>query len=468
MEQDLPGWWLEQLNRTNLPQEHLTVKNEALTVDFVASDSAVPPRTSVVIAGGGIIGTSAALCLAEDGIPTILCEKGRVAGEQSGRNWGWCRKTDRDPRELALIIDSLRLWQGLNERVEAETGFRQTGILYLCQDDKELARLESWLGHARAFDLDSRLLSTAEVEKVVPGSSRKWMGALYTPSDGVAEPQKAAPAIALAARRKGATVLTGCAVRGIETRGGRVAAAITEKGRIACDIVLLAGGAWSGLFCRSLGLRLPQLKLRASVMRTEPLSGPPSAAVWGPGFGFRKRLDGGYTVGYGANRHEIVPDSFRFLPDFMPVLSTGWRDLRFGLGRRFFEEWSLPKRWPLDRISPFERERELDPAPVGAYLETARKNLIRAWPAFGEMKVAGRWAGFIDAMPDVIPVISPVDSLPGLFLATGFSGHGFGIGPAAGRLAADLITGRTPIVDPSPFRYSRFIDGSRPRPLTGV
>jgi glycine/D-amino acid oxidase-like deaminating enzyme len=444
------------------------VKHDALPIDFDAADGALPLRTSVVIIGGGIVGASAALCLAEDGIPTVLCEKSRIAGEQSGRNWGWCRKTDRDPRELPLIIESLRLWQGLNERVEMETGFRQTGILYLCHDEKELARLEAWLKHAKAFGLDSRILGGAEVSNVVPGSSRKWMGALHTPSDGVAEPQKAAPAIALAARRKGASVLTGCAVRGIETRGGRVAAAITEKGRIACDNVLLAGGAWSGMFCRSLGLRLPQLKLRASVMRTAPLSGAPSTAVWGPGFGFRKRLDGGYTIGYGANRHEIVPDSFRFLPDFLPVLSTGWRDLRFALGGRFFHEWWLPKRWPLDGMTPFERERELDPAPIDAYLESAGRSLIRAWPAFMEMKVTGRWAGFIDAMPDVLPVISPVDSLAGLYLATGFSGHGFGIGPAAGRLAADLITGRTPIVDPSPFRYSRFIDGSRPRPLTAV
>jgi glycine/D-amino acid oxidase-like deaminating enzyme len=203
-------------------------------------------------------------------------------------------------------------------------------------------------------------------------------------------------------------------------------------------------------------------------MRSEPLNGGPEAAVWGPGFGFRKRLDGGYTVGYGANRHEIVPDSFRFLPDFMPVLRTGWRDLRLGLSGRFLAEWNLPKRWLTDETSPFEGERELNPAPVKSYLERARRNLARAWPVFKEMKVAGSWAGFIDAMPDVLPVISEIESIPGLFLATGFSGHGFGIGPAAGMLAADLMVGRSPIVDPAPFRYSRFFDGSYPRPLTGV
>jgi glycine/D-amino acid oxidase-like deaminating enzyme len=78
------------------------------------------------------------------------------------------------------------------------------------------------------------------------------------------------------------------------------------------------------------------------------------------------------------------------------------------------------------------------------------------------------WAGLIDVTPDAIPVISKVESLPGLVVATGFSGHGFGIGPAAGRLAADLVTGSTPIVDPTEFRFSRFSDGSKPRPMAGI
>jgi glycine/D-amino acid oxidase-like deaminating enzyme len=163
-----------------------------------------------------------------------------------------------------------------------------------------------------------------------------------------------------------------------------------------------------------------------------------------------------------------VPDSFRFLADFASVLRTGWRDLHPSFSGRFLAEWQLPARWSLDRPSPFEQTRVLDPAPDLAFLAGAEADLIRAWPAFKEMKVLGRWAGFIDALPDVVPAISPVDSLPGFFLATGFSGHGFGIGPAAGMLAADLVIGRTPIVDPVPFRYSRFIDGTRPRPLTGV
>ncbi len=80
------------------------------------------------------------------------------------------------------------------------------------------------------------------------------------------------------------------------------------------------------------------------------------------------------------------------------------------------------------------------------------------------MRVTGSWGGMIDVTPDGIPVISAVDALPGFFIATGFTGHGFGIAPGAGRLMAELVTGETPVVDPAPFRYSRFTDGSRPKP----
>src|SRR5512146_2959425 len=107
-------------------------------VDPVAGDEKLPARADVVIIGGGIIGTSAALFLAEQGVSTALVEKGHIAGEQSSRNWGWCRKMVRDPREIPLVIESLRLWQGMNAAVEAETGFRTCGIMYLSETPEEL------------------------------------------------------------------------------------------------------------------------------------------------------------------------------------------------------------------------------------------------------------------------------------------------------------------------------------------
>src|SRR5207237_5868046 len=129
----------------------------------------------------------------------------------------------------------------------------------------------------------------------LPGLAKPWAAALSTPSDGKAEPQQAAPAIAEAARRLGAAVLTRCAVRGIETAAGRIAGVVTEKGRIACQSVVLAGGAWSRLFCGNLGIDLPQLKVLGSVMRTEPLQGGPEISATGGLFGYRQRMGGGYT-----------------------------------------------------------------------------------------------------------------------------------------------------------------------------
>jgi len=438
-------------------------------LDPIAVDDVAPSRTGVVIIGGGIIGVSAAFFLARSGVPVVLCEKGEIGGEQSSRNAGWCRKTGRDSREIPLIIESLRLWEGMNAMVEVETGFRTTGILFLCDSASEAARREVWLEHARLHQLDTRMIGPEEIARLLPGASRPFEAALYTPSDGRAEPQKAAPAIAAAARRLGAVVLTRCAVRSVETVAGRVGAVVTERGRIACDAAILAGGAWSSLFCGNLGVRLPQLKIRTSMMRTAPLEGAPEISAVGEGFLFRKRLDGGYTItSLNSEIAEIVPDSFRFLFDFLPLARLEHRSYRLALGHRFVEEWRLPRRWNANQPSPFEATRTLDPAPVAAQNEAALGALKKRFPAFAEAKVAQQWAGMIDVTPDVVPVISPVESLPGFIIATGFSGHGFGIGPAAGRLAAQLVTGEPPLVDPSPFRFSRFTDGSRPQPEPAI
>ncbi len=434
-------------------------------VDPVTSDTEIPARTSVVVVGGGIIGTSTAFFLASKGIPVVLCEKGHIAGEQSSRNWGWARKMGRDPREIPLAIEALKLWPQMNELTGAETGFRQCGIVYLCKTPNDMAKREAWLEEARPYQLDTRMLTRDELTNVLPGLTGEWQGGLYTASDGRGEPQKAAPAIATAAQKHGATVLQQCAVRGVETQGGRISGVVTEKGRIACDSVVLAGGVWSRLFCGSLDLRLPQLKVMSSVMRTEPFNPGLETSCSGFGFGVRKRLDGGYNVAsWSGNLHDIVPDTFKFFSEFLPSLKMQWRNLRLRVGGKFLEDWQVPRHWALDAASPFERVRTLDPEPYQPILDQARTNLTAAFPAFKEMKIAETWGGVIDVTPDGVPVISAVDAVPGFFIATGFTGHGFGIGPGAGRLMAEIVAGETPVVDPAPFRFSRFSDGSHPLP----
>jgi glycine/D-amino acid oxidase-like deaminating enzyme len=427
-------------------------------VDPVLTTSELPAEADVVVIGGGIVGASTSLHLAERGVSVALCEKGTIAGEQSSRNWGWCRKMGRDLAEVPLAVESLRLWAGMNARTQAETGFRQTGVVYLCETAKEAARHEAWLARAETFQIDSRLIGSDEIDRLLPGSSRRWPAALYTPSDGCAEPEKATSAIANAAFRKGAAILERCAVRGLETSAGAVSGVVTEKGPIRCRQAVLAGGAWSRLFCGNLGVELPQLKLLASVMRTGPVEGAPDRAAGADDFAFRKRLDGGYTIARrNANVAELAPDSFRLFFDFFPAVITQWHELRFRVGRSFLEEWRIPRVWALDAETPFETMRTLDPAPSNAILDEGERNLVRSFPAFGRMNVAERWAGVIDATPDGVPVISEVPTFPGLFIASGFSGHGFGIGPGAGHLMADLVMGERPIVDPAPYRYERLV-----------
>jgi glycine/D-amino acid oxidase-like deaminating enzyme len=285
----------------------------------VTSDLDLPPRTGVAVIGGGIIGVATALELAERGIDVALFEKGEIAAEQSSRNWGWCRQMGRDPREIPLILESLKAWRGMNKRVGAETGFRQCGIVYLCETEAELAAREKWHDeHARPYQLDTRLVSGEEAERLQPGARRQWKGALYTSADGRAEPTLAGPAIADAARARGAKIFTNCAARGLETLAGRVSAIVTERGRVAADTVVLAGGAWSRRFCHNMGVELPQLTVVNSVQRTEPIDTGLERSCSAGKFSFRKRNDGGYTI---AHRHlsvaDIVPDSFRLFFEFL-------------------------------------------------------------------------------------------------------------------------------------------------------
>ena len=426
-------------------------------VDIVRSDAELPDRVRVVVIGGGIIGASTALFLAEKGHSVALCEKGRIGGEQSSRNWGWCRTMGRDIGEIPLALESLRLWRGMNERTGRETGFRQPGIMYLCETEKEIAAQKAWLDQAKLHQVESRLLRGQALETAMPGATGAFIAGLWTPNDGRAEPAHAAPAITEAARDHGARIFASCAVRGIDLHNGRLVGVITERGRIRCDAAVLAGGAWSRLFAGNAGFDLPQLKVLGSVFRTEPLSGGPEITAAGSVWALRKRLDGGYSVARrNANTAELTPDHFRLLSDFLPRMLASRHEIRLRLGRRTWTELRTARRWTLDETTPFEAVRVLDPMPNQAVLREGLQSLTRSFPIFKEAKIAETWGGLMDVTPDAVPVIDEVKRIPGFFIATGFSGHGFGIGPGAGKLMADLVAGDRPVVDPAPFRLDRF------------
>ena len=418
-------------------------------------DTEIPRESEVVIIGGGLVGVCTAWFLAQRRIPVVVCEKGYVGAEQSTRALGWVRVTSRDPRDVALNLDSRRQWAALTRQLGG-TGYRASGLLYTASNAAELHDYERWLIAVRDFEPGSRLIDACETRELLPECTGKFCGALYTPGDGCAEPTQATSRIAEGAQQLGARVVTLCAVRGLERAGGAVCGVVTERGTIQARAVLIAAGAWSRLFCRNEKIELPLLATSSYLLRTTPLEGPDICARHGM-IGIRRNADGGYTVGSPRTLFQVTPEAVRRLRQFWPALKERWRSTSLRLGTRFLAEWRRDQGWRLDEETPFERERVHDPG-AAPWATQVWKSAQRLYPFFERAAVAESWGGSVEVTPDALPVISAVDPVRGLFIATGFSGGGFGAAPAAGKLAAELITGCTPEVDPMPYRYRRFLE----------
>ncbi|WP_347556947.1 FAD-binding oxidoreductase [Robbsia sp. KACC 23696] len=419
-----------------------------------APPSTLPDSIDVAIIGGGIIGLSTAWELAKHGLKVAIFEKGRIAGEQSSRNWGWVRSLSRDVRELPLAAAGDAAWREI--QALHDVGYRRTGLAYLANTDEDMARHAKWIEAAKPYGFRASLLTPETLAQKLPPKQRDWAGALYCESDGVAEPSLASEAIMALALDAGVSIHTDCAVRGLDIAAGRVTGVVTEHGTVRCSNAILAGGAWSRLFCGNHGIDLPQLRVCASAMRIDPLDAGLDLTLNASDFTVRRRQDGGYTVSQaGTSTADLTPDSIRLCHRFLPAWMAERKYLKLRLSRRFFEELLTPRRFSTAQPTPFEKVRTWDPAPATAMLDGALANLQQAFPSFKGARVAQAWAGMIDVTPDSLPVISAADSIPGFFIATGFSAHGFGIGPGAGGLMADIVRGVTPRVDPAVFHLSR-------------
>ncbi|OSQ48399.1 NAD(P)/FAD-dependent oxidoreductase [Thalassospira alkalitolerans] len=429
----------------------------------------LPKECDVVVIGGGIHGSSSAYYLSKSGMKVVLLEKDTIASHQSGRAWGFVRQQGRDPVELPLMIECNRIWQGLEKELNADLEWRQGGVLFVARDDGEMADYEQWIEDAKGFGIETQVLDPKGVGKVAPGITAPGVGGIFTPSDGQAEPKKAAAAIAKRASELGAVIAEGCGAIGIETSGGAISSVVSERGEIKCKYVICAAGAATHKFVAKFGRRLPQQTTRGTVIRTTPVTPITAAGTLAEGLAFRQRADGSLNIA-----DEFMTDldltlgRFKFAKDFMPGLKDNWATFKFHLNKRFIDD--LVDRMPGSEASrqPMIGRRENQAQPYDVRVKNAMANLQKVFPQIAKVDIVDSWAGDIDVTPDAVPVIDQFDNPKHFFVATGFSGHGFAMGPVVGKVLADWITTGQPSITLAGMELARFEDGSVRRPRTRV
>lgn len=420
----------------------------------------LPAEADCVVIGGGIVGTCTAYWLARAGQRVVLLEKGQIGAEQSSRNWGWCRQQNRDARELPLSTRSLELWEAIAADLGQDLGFRRCGLLYLSNDETEIESWAQWGRFAKGEGVETQMLSTAEAAERGAATGRAWKGGVWSPTDGIADPARAAPLIAQGVIKHGGTVLQGCAARGLELAGGAVSGVVTERGTIRTRSVVVAGGSWAGSFLHQLGIAFPQASVRSSILSVAPGAEGLPDALHTAQVSVTRRGDGGHTLAISGRANlDPTPGAILGARHFLPMFVKRWRALRPGGLQGWRAGFETRARWALDRVTPMEKVRVLDPRPSQALVDLTLRRARALLPALRDVPVQAQWGGYIDSTPDGVPVIDADIGVPGLVLAAGLSGHGFGIGPGVGHLVADMLLARAPITETAQYRLSRFNHG---------
>lgn len=414
----------------------------------------------VVIVGGGIAGCASAYFLAKRGVRVVLVEKAEIAAEQSGRNWGVVRQQGRHPWELPLAMAANRIWRQLQRELGRDFEWLQGGLLTLAPDAQRMAELEAWQRRTADQGLESRLLTGPQAAALLPALSGSWAGGLHTAGDGQANPEKATRALAEAARDAGARLYTRCAAEAISVHAGAVSAVRTEGGEIRTPTVLCAAGAWSARLARPLGLKLPQRSFRSTSLATAPAPPLTALVVRTTELTFRQGQDGRIVLARRGRRdHDLTLDTFRTLRDFRAQRWLGRDRLRWRVGRPLLRDLRTLIPGSFAQRHPFRSLRDHEPALNRASAREGLAQFHRLFPTLADLPAERLWAGVIEATPDHLPVLGEAAAPRGFLFATGFSGHGFALGPIVGRLISELVVDGAPSLDLHRFRLGRFAEG---------
>ncbi len=367
-------------------------------------------RADVVIVGAGAIGCSAAYYLAKQKINVIVLEgSDNIGNGGSSRNGGGVRQSGRDPRELPIAMYGIKhIWPNLKEELGMDVEYYQQGNLRLGKSEANLKVLEGLTSRAVACGLDVRMISGKEAREICPYLSDVVMGASWCPTDGHANPLLTTLAFYRKARQLGARFITGEKVKEIRKIKGQARQVVTENNVYEGDKIIIAAGMDSRAILNTVGIDVPMSPVLLETLVTEAVEPM-----------FYQMLGTADADFYG---HQSTHGSFVF------GITSGFE--------------------------PFAKAGE--PVSSSHAVSLASTGILSYFPVLENLKVVRSWAGWIDDCADHVPVISTVEEVPGLVVACGFSGHGFGISPAAGMLVSELAAGTETTVDISALGYHRF------------
>jgi len=379
----------------------------------------------ILVIGAGITGAAAALELVQAGAKVEIVERYGAAAMASGWTLAGVRQSARDPAELPLALEAVRLWPELAYRLGAEIGYRQHGNLRLARNTAEIDTLRALVDSQTAAGLDLTLLTDiTDVLEIAPALSPMVMAASWCPTDGHADPVATVNAYLDKAVRLGARLSTGETILALLTEGNRVTGVKTDRRTISAGAVMAAPGILVNALIEPLGQSIPLRHPIVAVLRTtvQPPLLKPVLGVANADMAARQEISGRLRVTSGA---QVWTGSIE-LVDGKPVVRPQMRRVMETIGR-----------------------------------------ISTVLPAFAKSEIESVWGGILDLTPDALPVIDRVPGFENLIVAAGFSGHGFGIGPVTGPLAADLALGRSPRLALDAFRFDRFANfAGREAPLT--
>jgi len=372
----------------------------------------MPTKADAVIIGGGVMGCAIAYNLAKEGLKPVVIEKSDIGGEASGSNGGGVRQSARNLKEMPLAIESIRMYGQLHDELGMDVEYVREGNLRLCTSEEELEIMRQSIENQKTTGLELEMLDRKQVLDINPYVGEKVIGASFCLTDGHVNPFLVTYAYFLKAKSLGARFYTHEEVREIRLQKGKIAAIVTDKNTFETDLVIDAAGTAGRKVANMVGLDFPMRPLFSEAMITEPYP-----ALFKQMIGHAKGLFYGRQTVHG--------------PFFWGGF-VGTEEFIYREGKPSFH-----------------------------YIGPAISQLvIDFFPVLKDVHVIRMWSGLIAQMSDGIPVLGFAQEVPGFILATGFSGHGFGLAPVIGRLISELIMDCTTSISISDFCYGRFSQGS--------